>query len=74
MVEIDKLSITYKGAAEAALEGIELRVGRGEFLLLTGHTGCGKTTLVRALAGVLLPSHVARYEGSARVAGCVPSG
>ena len=69
MVEIDKLSITYKGAAAAARAGSELRGGRGEFLLLPGHTGCGKTTLVRALAGVLLPSHVARYEGSARVAG-----
>ena len=69
MVEIDKLSITYRGAAEAALQGVDLRVRRGEFLLLTGHTGCGKTTLVRALAGVLLPSHVARFEGRARVAG-----
>jgi energy-coupling factor transporter ATP-binding protein EcfA2 len=69
MVEIEGLSIVYRGGEKPALEGVDLRVGRGELLLLTGHTGCGKTTLIRALAGLLLPEHVARWSGSARVAG-----
>jgi ABC-2 type transport system ATP-binding protein len=34
-----------------ALDGIDLRVGRGEWVGLLGPNGAGKTTLVRAIAG-----------------------
>jgi heme exporter protein A len=40
----------------AALDGIDLRVAEGEFVLVTGPNGAGKTTLLRVLATVLRPS------------------
>jgi ABC-type multidrug transport system ATPase subunit len=40
----------------AALDGVDLRVGEGEFVLVTGPNGAGKTTLLRVLATVLRPS------------------
>ncbi|HEX5556285.1 MAG TPA: ABC transporter ATP-binding protein [Gaiellales bacterium] len=40
----------------AALDGLDLRVGEGEFVLVTGPNGAGKTTLLRVLATVLRPS------------------
>jgi len=39
-----------------ALEGVSLRVPRGETLGLVGESGCGKTTLAKVVVGLLAPS------------------
>ncbi|MCB0865894.1 MAG: ABC transporter ATP-binding protein [Solirubrobacterales bacterium] len=38
-----------------AVDGIDLEVGRGEFLTLLGPSGCGKTTTLRLIAGFEMP-------------------
>ncbi|HEY8022831.1 MAG TPA: ABC transporter ATP-binding protein, partial [Thermoanaerobaculia bacterium] len=40
----------------AAVDGVSLAVGRGEFFALLGPSGCGKTTLLRLIAGFEAPS------------------
>ncbi|HEX9301481.1 MAG TPA: ABC transporter ATP-binding protein [Casimicrobiaceae bacterium] len=39
-----------------ALRDIDLSVQRGEFITLIGHSGCGKTTLLNLVAGLLKPT------------------
>jgi ABC-type lipoprotein export system ATPase subunit len=41
-----------QGGAVTALKGIDLQVERGEFLVITGKSSAGKTTLVNVLAGL----------------------
>jgi len=47
-----------------ALEGVDLRVARGDFLVIIGPNGSGKSTLARHLNGLLLPT-----AGTVTVAG-----
>lgn len=49
------------------LAGLDLQIGRGEFVALLGESGCGKTTLLRALSG-LDPVDGGTIEGPARPA------
>ncbi|OSY43289.1 MULTISPECIES: ABC transporter ATP-binding protein [Pseudonocardia] len=52
---VDKVYPTRRGEVHA-LSSIDLEVGRGEFVSLVGRSGCGKTTLLRILSGLLAPS------------------
>jgi len=57
------------GSGIAALDSIDLEVGRGEFLSLLGPSGCGKTTLLRIIAGLSKPSQGERRLTLAAVGG-----
>ncbi|MGV3614684.1 MAG: ABC transporter ATP-binding protein [Fimbriimonas sp.] len=57
-VEIDALEVDY--GAVKALRGFSLSVKPGESVVLTGRSGCGKSTVLRALAGLLGEDATAR--------------
>jgi len=51
-----------------ALSGVDLAVGRGEFVSVIGASGAGKTTLLRAIGGLLRPT-----SGAILVDGVLPA-
>lgn len=61
LFEISNLKFWYPGAEKAALDGIHLKIEPGEFVVICGKSGCGKTTLLRHLKSVLTP--YGRREG-----------
>jgi taurine transport system ATP-binding protein len=63
-LDIRGLGVTYEGAASAALEGVDLQIDSGEFVVALGASGCGKTTLLNCLAGFIDPT-----AGEARLNG-----
>jgi putative ABC transport system ATP-binding protein len=58
VLEARGLAKTYDpgGAEVAALRGVDLRIGRGEFVAVMGPSGCGKSTLLNLLAGLDRPT------------------
>ena len=53
--KIENLSFSYPNRCDKALEDINFTVNQGEFVLLCGKSGCGKTTLLRLLKSTLAP-------------------
>ena len=52
---IQNLSFTYPERETPALDGVNLTIHSGEFILLCGQSGCGKTTLLKLLKRELAP-------------------
>jgi len=61
-VEADGLVYSYPDGTRA-LNGLSLRVGRGESVCLAGPNGAGKTTLLLVLAGLLTARGSVRVDG-----------
>ncbi len=51
-LSVRDLSYRYPGS-ENGIDGVDLEIRRGQFVVITGQVGSGKTTLLRALLGLL---------------------
>ena len=57
MIELENISFRYKGGSgTGGLENMNLTIESGETILLTGESGCGKTTVTRLING-LIPNY-----------------
>ena len=52
VIQFEDVSFEYPGAETESIQHINLDVKEGEFLVLTGGSGCGKTTLTRLINGL----------------------
>lgn len=52
---IELVGVSKRYGAHAALDGVDLAVGEGEFVALVGGSGSGKTTLLKTINGLIRP-------------------
>lgn len=56
ILHIEDLSFRYPKTAGNAVDHVDFSVASGEFVVVCGESGCGKTTLLRLLKGELAPA------------------
>lgn len=66
-IQIENLSYTYPSRETPTLHGINAELSASDFVLLTGPTGCGKTTLLRAMNGLIPHASAGTLTGAVRV-------
>ena len=63
LYKVENLIYYYPDREQPALEGISLTIEDGEFVLVAGGSGSGKSSLARALAGLLPDFYGGRFGG-----------
>ncbi len=69
VLELDRVSYRYPGAAGLALEDVSVSVAAGELIVVAGTSGSGKSTLLRCASGLVPHFHGGDLAGAVTVAG-----
>ena len=69
VVSVSNLGYRYRGRRDAALRGVDLEIGEGEFVVVMGPSGVGKSTLCVSLNGLIPHFFRGRMEGEVRIRG-----
>ena len=68
-LQVENLTFSYRDREETAIREINFSVNPGEVLLVAGASGCGKTTLVRCINGLIPRSYKGAMTGRVLVHG-----
>lgn len=69
ILETKNLVYTYPGGLKPSINGVSIKVEKGEFVLITGPSGCGKTTLCRCFNGLIPHFYQGELHGEIHVSG-----
>lgn len=69
MIRIENVSFKYAFCEEYALRAVNLDIGNGEFVVLLGASGCGKTTVTRLINGLIPKFFEGELTGAVTVDG-----
>src|ERR1700723_1979988 len=57
MITLDRVTKQYKSSARPALDNVNVKIDKGEFVFLIGPSGSGKSTFMRLLLGAETPTN-----------------
>ncbi|MFF1300953.1 MULTISPECIES: ABC transporter ATP-binding protein [unclassified Streptomyces] len=69
MIRFEDVSVTYDGAAEPTVRGVDFEVPEGELVLLVGPSGTGKSTVLNSVCGLVPHFTGGTLRGRVTVAG-----
>ena len=69
MIELQNVSFSYDGQMDNGLHNVSLDIPKGQFVLLCGESGCGKTTVTRLINGLIPHFFQGEFSGSVTVCG-----
>ncbi|MCX5420457.1 ABC transporter ATP-binding protein [Streptomyces sp. NBC_00078] len=69
MIRFEDVSVTYDGAAEPTVRGVDFEVPEGELVLLVGPSGVGKSTVLGTVSGLVPHFTGGTLRGRVTVAG-----
>lgn len=73
MITLNHVSYQYPNTTQPALSEVSLHIAPGELKLVTGVSGCGKTTLMRLVNGLIPHLYAGSITGDIKVNGQTPS-
>ena len=74
-LEIDNLSVVFRsrgGGSFVAVREVDVKIAQGEFVTIIGHSGCGKSTVLNAVAGLVDPARGGVVLGGKEISGPSP--
>ena len=69
VIQFKDVSFQYAGAETESVHHINLDIKEGEFIVLTGASGCGKTTLTRIVNGLAEQFYEGKLRGNVTLLG-----
>src|SRR5688500_8881444 len=72
IIRMDNVTYTYPGTSRPALRDFSLQVEEGEFLLVVGVSGAGKSTMLRLVNGLVPHFYGGELSGDIKVGGRDP--
>jgi energy-coupling factor transporter ATP-binding protein EcfA2 len=69
MLNVENLTFKYRRRSTPAIQGISFELRSGQVMLVAGSSGCGKTTLMRCINGLIPHTYGGEMEGDIKVFG-----
>lgn len=69
MIELERVSFRYAETDTDALRNLSLKVEKGKCVVLSGSSGCGKTTVTRLINGLIPSFYPGEFSGTVKVDG-----
>lgn len=69
MLKLENVSFTYTKENPGGVSNINLNIEKGEFIVLCGESGCGKTTITRLINGLIPHFYEGEMEGMVTIDG-----
>ena len=67
MIEMRKVFFSYKAEDEIQVSDLNIEIKAGEFVLLCGKSGCGKTTILKMINGLIPHAIEGNYQGKVTI-------